>query len=82
MEVTIEEILKILAAAGEVNSKLQPHEMNSEQRRNFIYNILQKATAAGDAKTVEQCVMCIEIIERWVPVKESMKVNEVIAKLR
>jgi len=57
------------------------HEMNSEERQEMIYQILERAAAAGDIKIVNQCTMCIEVIERWIPIEDSIRVQAALSSL-
>lgn len=77
MEVTIEELLKLLGVKKDVTpiNLANLHEANSEQRRELLYSILEQSAAAGDRRTTEQCVMAIEITERWVPVEKTLKME-------
>ena len=60
-----------------------PFYMNSEERREFVYRILEKSAEAGDTETVQLCIDCIEVLERWVPVEETLgssKITSILAK--
>ena len=77
-EATIEELLKLLGVKKDVTpiTLSNLHEANSEQRRELLYSLLEQAAAVGDRKIAEQCVMAIEITERWVPLRQTLKVVE------
>ncbi len=65
--------MKLLGATPKKKEMKDPYYMNSEERRDLIYRILEKSAAVGDTATVQSCIDCIEILERWVPIGETLK---------
>ena len=66
----------MLGATPKKKEMKDPYYMNSEERRDLIYRILEKSAAVGDTATVQSCIDCIEILERWVPIGETLRLQK------